>query len=199
MRHCRHWQRAFASQHKDHRYYEVVNDTIHPEFDYLYFAVRNSRGEIQAIQPFFILNQDIMAGARPYFGRLIDVIRREWPRFMYMKTLMVGCVAGEAHLDGGNELIRAANADVLAGSITKHARALGAHLIVLKEFPKEYREALSCFVRGGFTRIPSMPLTELNIAYSSFEDYAQQRHKIQAPQEIQGDGARRADWSDCEQ
>jgi predicted N-acyltransferase len=173
VRHCLHWQRAFASQHKDHRYYDVVNDTIHSEFNYLYFAIRNSRGEVRAIQPFFILDQDIMGGVRPYFGGLIDVIRRKWPRFMYMKTMMVGCVAGEAHLDDGDESIRAANAELLAGAITKHARALGAQLMVLKEFPKEYREVLSCFVRGGFTRIPSMPLTQLNIAYSSFEDYMQ--------------------------
>jgi hypothetical protein len=173
VRYCRHWQQAFALQHKDHRYYEVVDDTIHPEFDYLYFAVRNSRGEIRAIQPFFILDQDIVAGARPHFGRLIDLVRREWPRFMYMKTMMVGCVAGEAHLDGGNDAVRAANAELLAGTITKHACALRVRLIVLKEFPKEYREALSCFVRAGFTRVPSMPLTQLNIAYSSFEHYTQ--------------------------
>jgi predicted N-acyltransferase len=44
-------------------------------------------------------------------------------------------------------------------------------LIVLKEFPDDYREVLSRFVRGGFTRIPSMPLTRLNIAYSSFDEY----------------------------
>src|SRR5438128_2108254 len=34
LQNCRHWQRAFASQHKDRRYYEIVEDTIHPEFDY---------------------------------------------------------------------------------------------------------------------------------------------------------------------
>jgi hypothetical protein len=173
LRNCQHWHHAFASQHKDHRYYEIVNDTIHPEFDYLYFALRDSRGEVRAIQPFFILDQDILAGARLYVGRLIDVARRHWPRFMYMRTMMVGCVAGEAHLDDGNDAARTANAELLAEVIAKHARALGVRLIVLKEFPDDYREVLSCFVRGGFTRIPSMPLTELNIAYSSFEDYAQ--------------------------
>src|SRR5262245_20609012 len=100
LRNCVHWQRAFASQHKDRRYYEIVEDTIHPEFDYWYFAIRNHQGEIQAIQPFFILDQDILAGIHPNFGRLTDAIRRRWPRFMFMKTMMVGCVAGEAHLDG---------------------------------------------------------------------------------------------------
>ncbi len=92
---------------------------------------------------------------------------------MYLKTLMVGCVAGEAHLDDGNEPTRAANAQLLSDAIVRRARALGAQLIVLKEFPEKYRELLSCFVRGGFTRIPSMPHTLLNISYASFDDYMQ--------------------------
>ena len=39
-----HWQRAFASQHKDHRYYDLIDETIHPEFQYLYFVLRHPRG-----------------------------------------------------------------------------------------------------------------------------------------------------------
>jgi Acetyltransferase (GNAT) domain len=171
LRNCRHWQRAFASQHKDRRYYEIVEDTIHPEFDYWYFAIQDGHGEIRAIQPFFILDQDILAGVRPHFGFLTDAIRLQWPRFMFMKTMMVGCVAGEAHLDDGDDSTRAATARSLAGAIVQHARALGAQLIVLKEFPDQYRDVLSCFVCNGFTRIPSMPLTRLNIAYADFDDY----------------------------
>lgn len=171
LRHCQHWQHAFASQHKDHRYYELVDDTINPEFKYLYFVIRDSQELVETVQPFFVLDQDILAGVRPYCGRLIDTIRLQWPRFMYMKTLMVGCAAGEAHLDDGSDFTRAASADLLAKAIVRHARALGARLIVLKEFPRQYREVLSCFVRHGFTRIPSMPLTLLNIDYPSFDEY----------------------------
>ncbi|MBO0751140.1 MAG: GNAT family N-acetyltransferase [Bradyrhizobiaceae bacterium] len=170
---CSHWQRAFASQHKDRRYYEIVEDTIHPEFEYRYFAIRNPEGHVTAIQPFFILDQDILAGIHPRFTPLIEAIRRRWPRFMRMKTMMVGCVAGEGHLDGETETDRGAAARSLAGAIAAHARMLGARLIVLKEFPEHDRDALSCFVRDGFTRIPSMPHTRLSIAYADFEDYMQ--------------------------
>ena len=90
---------------------------------------------------------------------------------MFMKTMMVGCVAGEAQLDDGNDVERAANAQVLACAIETHAHELGARLIVLKEFPDSYRVMLACFERNGFTRIPSMPLTRLNIAYRSFDEY----------------------------
>ena len=90
---------------------------------------------------------------------------------MFVKTLMVGCVAGEGQLDDGSDAERAANAELLASAIEKHAQALAARLIVLKEFPDSYREVLACFERRGFTRIPSMPLTQLNIAYRSFDEY----------------------------
>src|SRR5262245_37541854 len=92
---------------------------------------------------------------------------------MCMKTMMVGCVAGEAQLDDGSDAERAANAELLAREIEKHALALRARLIVLKEFPSSYRGTLACFERRGFTRIPSMPLTRLNIAYRSFDEYMQ--------------------------
>jgi Peptidogalycan biosysnthesis/recognition len=170
---CPHWQQAFSSQHKDRRYYEIVAETLHREFEYLFFAIRGERREIRAIQPFFVLNQDILAGLRPYLGRLIDAIRAQWPRFMYLTTIMIGCVAGEAHLDCADESTCAADAQLLAGAVVQHARKLGARLIVLKEFPKQYRDALSCFIDAGFTRVPSMPMTELNIAYASFDEYIQ--------------------------
>ena len=173
LRTCQHWQHAFASQNKDHRYYDLINDTIHPEFKYLYFELKDLRGKIRAVQPFFILDQDILVGVRPYLGHLIDIIRHHCPRFMFMKTMMIGCVAGEAQLDDGSDAERAVNAQLLARAIEKHARALGARLIVLKEFPSSYRKVLACFERSGFTRIPSMPLTRLNIAYRSFEEYMQ--------------------------
>ena len=171
LRACPYWQHAFASQHKDHRYYDLINETIHPEFKYLYFVLKDAKGEIRAVQPFFIIDQDILAGGRPYLGHLIDVIRHQWSRFMFVKTLMVGCVAGEGQLDDGSDAERAANAELLAWAIEKHVQALAARLIVLKEFPDCYRRVLACFERRGFIRIPSMPLTRLNIAYRSFNEY----------------------------
>ena len=54
LQQCQPWQRAFASQHKDSRYYESVEDTLHPEFYCLYLAIRDCGGEIRTIQPSFI-------------------------------------------------------------------------------------------------------------------------------------------------
>lgn len=166
-----HWSNALGSEAKDRRYYELVEDTIHEEFDYRYFVVRDRNGEICAIQPFFILDLDLLVGAKPRIGRLTDLIRRIWPGFMRARTLMVGCAAGEGHLDGKNEFAQRSNAHLLASAILKIARNLKTRLIVLKEFHAKYRSALECFVDNDFTRIPSLPNVMLNINYSNFEEY----------------------------
>jgi hypothetical protein len=164
------WHDSFCDERKDHRYYELVEDTLHPEFDYRYFLVRDAAGAARAVQPFFLLDQDLLVGSAPRFGKLTGAMRRIWPGFMSTRTLMVGCVAGEGHLDGAPDHLQE-NAALLASSVSAHARALGARLIVFKEFPARYRAMLGCLIEHGFTRIPSLPMTKLAIDYASFDDY----------------------------
>jgi len=171
LKHCRRWACAFASERKDHRYYEIVEDTIQRDFDYRYFAIIGADGEIRAIQPFFILDQDMLVGASPKVGPLIDAVRRIWPRFMRMRMLMIGCAAGEGHLDGDDGLSQLFHARVLSSAVAEHAGKLRAAMIVLKEFPAKYRESLKCFEQSGFSRVPSLPMTKLDIDYTSFDEY----------------------------
>jgi hypothetical protein len=164
------WRDSFATERKDHRFYELVEDTIRQGFDYGYFAIKNERGEVGAIQPFFIVDQDLLAGTHRYIQAAVDAARHMWPGFLRMRTLMVGCSVGEGHLDGA-EPTHLATAELLAASITRLARELKTPLIVLKEFPAKYRDSLQCFLSNGFTRVPSLPMTRLNIDYGNFDDY----------------------------
>jgi hypothetical protein len=72
---CSYWQRAFANKRKDRRYYELVEDTIREGFDYRYFAIADEHGEVIAIQPFFLLDQDLIAGVSVRIRVLINSIR----------------------------------------------------------------------------------------------------------------------------
>jgi hypothetical protein len=166
------WAGAFSTQRKDRRYYELVEDTICRDFEHRYFIIKDAGDEICAIQPYFILDQDILAGIRGNGVRTFaSFIRRFWPGFMRIRTLMVGCTAGEGHLDGADELSRRSHARLLTAAITKHAHDAKASLVVLKEFPAEYRTSLDCFLQCGYTRVPSLPMVRLNIDYADFEDY----------------------------
>ena len=164
-----HWRTAFAHERKDHRFYELLEDTLMDGFKYGYLIIEDNR-TICAIQPYFLIDQDLLAGVSGRVRKFIARIRRHWSRFMYARTLMVGCAAGEGHLDG-DEPSQFANAELLAHSLPQIAGALNCTMIVLKEFPARYRAPLQCLRHVGFTRVPSMPMTTLSIDYRNFEDY----------------------------
>ena len=173
LRSCEAWRIAFASQRKDHRYYEIVADTIRDQFEYGFFAIRDASRRVLAVQPYFLLDQDVLAGIKLDRSAVVARIRRRYPRFLKLRTLMLGCTAGEGHLAASAQLPAATVAKTLARSIVAQAQALGAQMIVLKEFPRRDRHDLACFEREGFGRAPSMPMTTLDIDYDSFDDYMQ--------------------------
>jgi hypothetical protein len=162
------WQSAFAGERKDRRYYELLEDTVEG-FDHGYL-VAGSGDSVNAVQPYFVIDQDLTAGTGVQVQRIIGAIRRVWPRFMRARTLMVGCAGGEGHLDG-SEMVQAATAELLANSLRRIARELKCVMVVLKEFPAKYRGPLAVMQRAGFTRIPSMPMTTLGIDFKNFDDY----------------------------
>ncbi|WP_424629684.1 GNAT family N-acetyltransferase [Bradyrhizobium sp. SYSU BS000235] len=169
---CDAWKSAFRDSRKDHRYYEIVEDTLRDRFEYGYLAIVDAVGIIRAVQPFFLLDQDLLEGLGSEW-RLVSFVRRRYPRLFKLRTMMVGCSAGEGHLAEAGDLPPALIAKVLSDGIVQIARSIRAYMIVLKEFPAEYRKPFGCFLEKGFTRIPSMPMTIMDTGgFPDFDAYA---------------------------
>jgi Peptidogalycan biosysnthesis/recognition len=164
------WNSAFAQQRKDGRYYKIVEETLHQGFDHHYFVIDNGYGE-RAIQPFFVHDQDLLAGTAQWMQRAVARVRKIFPRLLTMRTLMVGCAAGEGRLDSTDENRSQWIGQILAENLKSQSRALRSGMIVMKEFHFETRAALRCMTEHGFTRVPSLPMTKLNIRYQDFEEY----------------------------
>src|SRR3954470_13117794 len=96
------WTRAFEGKTKDHRFYEIVADTLGPNFEHHYLVIENRAGVVRGIQPVFFLQQNLVEGI-PAIRAAVEKIRRRFPRFLTMRVLMVGNVAGEGHLSGSND------------------------------------------------------------------------------------------------
>jgi hypothetical protein len=174
---CAPWTSTFADQRKDYRYYEILDDTLRDNFEYRYFAIVDDNGRVRAIQPFFLVDQDILEGLGAERIHWISLVRQFYPRFLKLRALMVGCSAGEAHLADTETLPLRTVAETLSNGIVEQARSMNAQLIVLKEFPSRYREVLHCFLQCGFARAPSMPMTKLDIGYDSFDAYTEKALK----------------------
>jgi hypothetical protein len=166
------WEAGLREAANDHRYYELTHDALQDQFSHYYLLLKDSTGVTRAIQPFFIVNQDIVLGMPDFVTRLIGKIRGRFPSLMKFRILMVGCSAGEGQLAQGNGtpdelwVVRA-----LGEALPHVAQKLKTELIVFKDFPKANRPKLDQLNRFSFRRISSMPATLLELNYKNFDHY----------------------------
>src|SRR6267143_211960 len=157
---------AFRAQCNDHRYYEIIEETLDNDFEYQYLLLRDRAGVSRGIQPFFFVRQNLVEGVTGPFRRIVDSIRKAWPRFLTLRVLMVGCAAGEGHLGMLNSGDPTWIAHALHRALPVIAREAKASLIVLKDFSSKYRNTLSVLSHNGFVRVPSMPMTWLRLNFA---------------------------------
>jgi hypothetical protein len=170
------WVTGFARYPVDHRYYEIVHESLKDQFGHYYLLLKDANGMTRAIQPFLIVSQDLATGTPAVFRRLLADIRRSLPGFLKVRMLMVGCSAGEGDIAVETQSRDVAwTIDALKESLTPVARRLKAMLIVFKDFPKSYRRSLNRLELFGFTRVPSMPATKLDLNFPDFEAYLKTR------------------------
>lgn len=170
------WDSAFGHLAKDQRYYEVVDETLGGQFDCQYLILEDPAGQPRAIQPFFVAQQDLVAATSPTLQRLVQKLRHLAPRLLRLRILMVGCAAGEGHLDAEGEEEQRWIAHGVAAELPRLARKHGASLIVWKDFPAHYRAALAPLTHranpaGEYLRVASMPATGLSLVFRDYEDY----------------------------
>src|SRR5437660_3445760 len=164
------WKRAFQDLCKDHRYYEIVEETLEG-FEHHYLAVEDNSSNVRAVQPVFFLRQNLVEGVPGKIRSVVDVIRKILPRFLTMRVLMVGCAAGTGDLGACDEKDEPWTADALSESLRTYAKRKNASLVVLKDFPANYRSPLKTFALNGYARIPSMPMTRLPLRYQNWDEY----------------------------
>src|SRR6266481_2582752 len=170
LQNCDAWPRAFRNKCKDHRYYEIVEETLEG-FEHHYLVVEDSSSHVRAVQPVFFVRQNLVEGVPGKVRSAVDVIRKILPRFLTMRVLMVGCAAGTGDLGACNEKDEGWVANALLASLRTYARQNKASLVVLKDFPANYRSALETFPLNGYARIPSMPMTRLSLHYNNWDEY----------------------------
>jgi hypothetical protein len=169
----------------DHRYYALVHRTLGHDFPISYFVLYDKSGIFRGAQPFFIVDQNILAGVQGKVADLASRIRMRYPSFLTLKTLMLGNPAGPGVLGVRSH----STSDEQAAFVAELSEALAAYaarhrvrIVVFKDFPAMNRAPMARLTEAGgghaanaaadFVRLPSMPMTSLSLtAYESFDDY----------------------------
>ena len=171
VRSCDAWRDVFRDKAKDHRYYDIVEETLPGSFEHHYLLLKNGSARIRAIQPLFFVRQNLVEGVPGTVRTIVDLIRKIFPHFLTMRVLMVGCAAGAGELGTRDPADSGWLANALHESLRSFARRNKASLIVLKDFPASYRSELEKFRTDGYVRVPSMPMTRLSLHFAGFDEY----------------------------
>jgi predicted N-acyltransferase len=171
LENCDAWQRALQNKSKDHRYYEIVEQTLECGFEHCYLLIEDDAGNVCAIQPVFFVRQNLVEGVPGKIRSVVDFIRKIFPRFLTMRVLMIGCGAGTGDLGARDNNDERSVANALQATLLTLAKQKKASLIVFKDFPANYRSALEELRSNGYARIPSMPMTRLSLAYENWDEY----------------------------
>ena len=170
LQNCDTWKRALQDRCKDHRYYEIVDETLDGNFEHHYLILEDNSRNVRGVQPVFFVRQNLIEGVRGMVRSVVDRVRKTFPRFLTMRVLMVGCAAGAGDLGACDE-DEAWPAKALRAILRTYARQNKASLVVLKDFPAKYRPTLETFPANGYARVPSMPMTRLALPYHDWEEY----------------------------
>src|SRR3954447_10304100 len=133
LQNCDVWKRALQNKCKDHRYYEIVEETLECGFEHDYLLLEDAFGNVRAVQPVFFVRQNLVEGVPGKIRSIVDAIRKMFPRFLTMRVLMVGCAAGTGDLGACEEKDEAWVAQALGASLRTYARRNKASLVVLKD------------------------------------------------------------------
>ena len=166
------FESGFRRYALDHRYYEITQSALGKQFEHLYLLLKDATGTTRAVQPFLLVHQDLVMGTPAFVRRSVEAARRVFPSFLKLPMIMVGCSAGEGDIacDTVSDEI-GWTVDGLKEALPQVGKLLGAWMIVFKDYPKSYRSFLDLMVTGGFTRVPSMPATGMELNFRDFEDY----------------------------
>ena len=161
------WLQALEGHSKDHRYYEISEETLSGQFDHAYLVMHDVIGARRAVQPVFLAKQDILDGLPPRVHALLAWPRRFHPRWLRLGMLVAGCSAGDGALDQ-----RAPWAvEMLREALTVFARQSRVSVILLKDFPAMYRDDLDALNPHGYRRVPSMPGCVIDFEFRNFDEY----------------------------
>src|SRR5438876_1808359 len=70
------WQRVFGTECKDHRYYDILEQTLDGDFEYHYLLREDRCGAIRAIQALFVVRRRAVEGVQCKLRYWCGVLRK---------------------------------------------------------------------------------------------------------------------------
>ncbi len=166
------WDLHLPTGWKDRSYFQTLEETFAGQFAQYYLLLYDETGRTRALQPFFLVEQDLTVSLAPVLRTLLKPLRS----LLRPRLLMVGCIVGDGQIGiklPGQVPLACPRLDEALSLFARHQQV---GIILFKDFPAAYRPLLAPLTEDGlYTRLPSLPAVRLALDFTSFEEYLQDR------------------------
>jgi len=162
------WDAVFPDVLEGYDFLASLDDSPFPQFSFYYLMVYDGDVPVGAASCFtmrFSFDMTVQGALK----KILGILKRVVPLILEHKVLMCGMPMAQGRLGiAGNpeSVIKA----IITG-LEDVARREKASILILKDFSKEYSALFDPLLRQGFTRIESLPSTDMEINFKSFDEY----------------------------
>jgi len=166
------WEAVFGNIPEGYAFYKALGDSELNEFTFSYLVVYQD-DTLAAIAPLFSADFNLDIAVEGALSKIINLIRRVFPRFLIMKTLFCGSPFGEHGVLGIRKIFRNDPELLrqLQAGIKELASKLNTPLIIFKDFLGDSCALLDPLTNRGFIKLESFPSVQVELGFSSFEEY----------------------------
>ncbi len=162
------WNRVFPDVLENYYFFKTLDESNFPEFTVLYILVYDQDIPIGAAA-YFIMDFPLDIAVSGLLKKFADFIKNFAPRFLSPKILICGLPMGQGRIGvtaRPREVIQ-----VLSETMEQIAGQQGVSIVAFKDFISDYKEVLDPLFEQGFFRIDSLPSTDMDIPFASFDEY----------------------------
>lgn len=162
------WDAVFPGVLESYDFLACLDDSSFPQFSFSYLMVYDGDSPVGAA-PCFTMHFSFDMTVRGPLKKALGVLKRAVPSMLDHKVLMCGIPMAQGRLGIAGDA-----ANVIKAMITgleEVARREKASILIFKDFSKEYNPLFEPLLRQGFTRIESLPSTDMEIDFKSFDGY----------------------------
>jgi len=162
------WLSVFPKVLENYYLFKTLDESNMGQFSFFYILVYDNNTPVGATSCFTMnFPMDVAIGGK--LKRITDFIKRFFPLAFSPKILICGLPMGQGRIgitgDPGR-IIKAVNK-----TMEEIARQEKAGIIAFKDFNSDYRKIFDKFLGKDFTRMHSLPSTDMDISFTSFEQY----------------------------
>ena len=162
------WNQAFPQVLENYYFFKTLDESNFHQFSFYYILVYD-HNKLLGAASCFLMNYPLDTTVQGPFKSFSTAIKKIFPKVFNLKALICGLPMGPGRIGIAGKADKVIK--TILECMEQIAKQEKAPVVAFKDFGIDYAHVLEPLQARGFSKLESMPNTEMEIEFSSFEQY----------------------------